>query len=790
MARTPARRLIPGLVVTFIAAQIASALADPRISRFDASDLFTAVTLAGFVVLAVSLSRRTALVCVVALIVVWLAGYAAFADVGDLVDAPIPTEQAVGSAAYFLSPYLGEQLVGAGLIALVLLVGMLVAWRRGSTSEPTGAPAPAGDRALRRLLVVLAGLVVLTLVPDLHDQLVVQSRGPLAAGWDQANLITWAYLQQQGFAPMADYWYPYGNAWVFTDFPTGPVAMLVWQASLVCAVAWALWRLLGPRPYRIGLCLLGLAVLGGFDPHGILGPPLFWRYVAGLVVALAYAAVGPLRHVSPTRGHAVFFALSALVALLIPDMLVVGLGGALFVALGALTFEPSVRAPRRLVRAAAVDVLPVVGALAVMLVAWALAGTFDENLRWFGEVRAGSAFTAIQHPASALAGLNVEPGLTPLLLVVSPLLLVFGFAYGRARDDDAARTVSLIMFAASGATAVVLAKHLVRPQSVLVLHVPLTALLWSATVLWSRRSVTSWIAVGVFLGALAATLDAASSVPPARYLTAAVNAPATVVRDLEQVVNRKELREAAGDRFAAERFADDPVKQFVADKVAAQLGGPGARRFAVLGDAPLLYVLLGQPPPDHVEMYTMSPIENQRDVVAALRRSAPEHLVWRRDYATDGVPYHVRDPLVFAYAIDRYVPETRSEPWDLLRRRKPGEPVALGYWRRRLGTTVDLAGIPSYSRGDERARCRSGSDCAPYAIVTGPGRGDGAPVSIRLAGTPYALKLATRKGVNTYAVRLDRLWYWPYVGAGTRLVSATPGWQVQRVGARAGDALY
>ncbi len=789
MALTPARRLALAIGVTLFAAQLASTLVDPRVSRFDAADLFTAVTLVGFAVLAVSLPRRVALASVAALAAVWLVGYGAYELVPGWIDEGVPTEKAVGTAAYSRSPYLGQQLAGAALIALVWLAGALVWRRRGMASErgpePVGSPAPA--RSVK--LVVITGLVVLTLLPDLHELLVVQSRGPLDATWDHANLLTWAYLQQQGFAAMTDYWYPYGNAWVFTDFPTGPAALLLWQAILLSAVAWSLWRLIGPRPYRIGLCLLGLVVLGGFDVQGIMDPPLFWRYAAGLVIAVAYAAVGPLRHSRPTRGHAVFFALCAVVATVMPDSFVMGLGGALFVALGALMFEPSLRAPRRLVRAGAIDVMAVAGALGVMLAGWALAGTAGENARWFGDARSGSAFTAAHASQNALAGLDAAPGMTPLLLVVAALLLVFAFAYGRARDGTS-RAVSLITFAAAGVTAIVLAKHLVRPQSAAVLFGPLTALLWSATLLWSRRSVTSWIALGLFLGTLTAVMDNASSVRPKEYLGNVATLPVTIVRDVAQVVDRKELSEAANDRFAVERFAADPVKMFIADQVALKLGAPDAGPFAVLGDAAILYVLFGQAPPDHIEMYTMSPRDNQRDVVAALRRTPPRRLIWRRDFNIDGVPYHVRDPLVFAYAIATYVPEQRGDPWDLLRRRRPDERVPLAYWRERLGTTVDLAGIPGYSHGAEHERCGGGAGCVPYAIVTGRSPGDGVPVVVRLAGTPYAFALATHNGENRYAVRLDRLWYWPYAGAGARLVGATPGWTVERVGFRAGDDLY
>lgn len=191
-------------------------------------------------------------------------------------------------------------------------------------------------------------------------------------------------------------------------------------------------------------------------------------------------------------------------------------------------------------------------------------------------------------------------------------------------------------------------------------------------------------------------------------------------------------------------------------------------------------------------MYNMSPKGEQREVIAALKRMAPARLVWRRDLDIDRVPYPVRVPLVFAYAIAHYVPELKGDPWDVLRPRMRGEPPALGFWRARLGETVDLGAIPSYSHGSDGKPCAAASSCVPYAAITGKPAKDGERpvIDVRAGRRRFKVTLTGYRGVERYSVRLDRLWFWPFVATGAKLSSATPGWQVRRVDVRAGDDLY
>jgi hypothetical protein len=783
------------LAASLAAAVVAALLAWQTAFGSDPIDLLTGTTLVGVAATLALLPARGAAIGAAALLAAWLVGYGVYDRVPSIIETGVPVSDAVGGAAYFATPYLDQQLAGALAVVVALALGLAVALARyGRAGHDEAALAlPVATRHARTLTIVGAALVILTQIPDLHQVLVTDSRSTYTPGWDNANLVTWDYLLQQGLRPMVDFWYPYGGFWLLQDFPTGPIMRFLWEAFLIAVAGWSLWRLAGPRPVRITLCLLGMVVVGLFDPLGILYPPLFWRYVPALVLPVAYAAVGPLRHRRPTLGHGVFAVVCAATAAMEADVFTMGLGGAAFVAVGELAFQPALRSSLRgFLRGLAVDLAPVVAGVAFMVLFWVAAGSLDENVRWFAGFRSVSAYSALDEQAGgALVGLVADPSMVTLLVTIPVLLVVAAFAQRRANERSGAVT-SPILLAAAGASAVLLAKHLVRPQGSILLLAPLVALVWTAILGWRARSLPSAVAAGVFLGALIGTLQVSASVKPATFLGDVVTLPATVVKDVGLAFDRAEIHAAADRRFAPERFAAFPEKPFIADKLEG-LGGAGDSRFATLGDAQILYVIYHQRPPYHITFYNSSQEAEQRAMISALRKLHPARLVWRRDIAVDGVPYAVRDPLVFAYAIANYVPEATSDPMDVLRRRRPGEPLALRYWRYRLGRGVDLGGIPSYSSAVDRPRCAGGSGCVPYVVVTGKAHTRGARVAVSIAGRggPYRMTFTTRKDVDRYAIRLDRLWYWPFVrGAAIRVRGATPGWQATRASLKAGDDLY
>jgi hypothetical protein len=148
--------------------------------------------------------------------------------------------------------------------------------------------------------------------------------------------------------------------------------------------------------------------------------------------------------------------------------------------------------------------------------------------------------------------------------------------------------------------------------------------------------------------------------------------------------------------------------------------------------------------------------------------------------------------LLYEYAVRNYVPVRHSVAYDVLRRRRPGEAIPAGYWHRNLGRSLKLLYVPSYSKALEAPACRGGPDCAEYVVARSHSPLDGQSVKLafKVGSRTFWAIFRARSGVDSYPVRLDRLWFWPMLGAHPRVRSATPGWRAHLAQLRDGDALY
>jgi hypothetical protein len=82
-----------------------------------------------------------------------------------------------------------------------------------------------------------------------------------------------------------------------------------------------------------------------------------------------------------------------------------------------------------------------------------------------------------------------------------------------------------------------------------------------------------------------------------------------------------------------------------------------------------------------------------------------QYIIWSKPFFQDGLPYDVRDPLVFSWMIQRYVPLKVSTATDILRRRRPGEAIPAAFWSSELGGGVDLEYMPSGSDAAQSPSC-------------------------------------------------------------------------------------
>jgi hypothetical protein len=277
------------------------------------------------------------------------------------------------------------------------------------------------------------------------------------------------------------------------------------------------------------------------------------------------------------------------------------------------------------------------------------------------------------------------------------------------------------------------------------------------------------------------------------YFDDAVNSPAHAVDAALLPARSGEVRRSADSRFTIADLPGWPEKAAV--RLYRGVVGPGrVPNFWVLGDAQLLYAILDRKPPYQIAPYDSSPIDEQRQVLKRLRQSRPPYMIWSREvlmYA-DAVPLAIRTPLLYEYGVRNYVPLRRSASYDVLRRRRPGEPLAAAYWQRYMPHTLKLLYIPSYSRALDSPACRSGSDCAGYAVAQSdkPVDGQAVKLAFKAGGRTYWVTFRARTGVDRYPIRLDRLWFSSIVGAHPRVRTMTPNWSVHVTGLRTGDTLY
>lgn len=631
-----------------------------------------------------------------------------------------------------------------------------------------------------------AAVVAFAIVPDLRTYLNDAGRH-LGYDWDVSNVTAWQLFVQLGYVPMKDFFYPYGFQWLYNMGSIGPVIQWLAEIAMIGIAGWSLWRITGGRTWRTLACLVMLVLVGSWGHES-------WRYLPAFVLAIAYAALGPARHSRLTIGHLVFFGACLLAVFVGPDVLGVGVFGAVLVLAGELIRSRRARKPGRLIVSLVLDAAPVLAAALLLLGLWVVLGTISENVRFLRDFSAVSAADALNEKLYGPIGLVVAHPTTYSLYSALPALLATSgvlWSAVRARLDQ---QIGAILLGAAGVSLAMLVKNYVRPVGDEMLTAPLVALSWAAILAWRRDSLIRALAAGAAIGAIVIFLDhtfVADGRSVVRVAGDAVASPVRAVRSVLVAFDPGARHRADAARLDAKRFDGWPDLDVTGDYLATVHRVPRPS-FAIVGDAQLTYAFLHEKPPYQIELYDASPIAEQKAMVQALARRRPQYVIWRRDFSQDGFPYAVRNPLVFAWMIDNYVPVRQFSNVDILRRRRPGQPIPNAFWRAQLGGTEDLGYIPSFSSAASAPSCTGGPGCVSYAMVHGRPRAGNPGIGLVATGKhdAFGVLLRMRPGVTDYPVRLDRLWFWPLIGPHVTVRSLTPGFSVTVAGRRSGQNLY
>lgn len=676
--------------------------------------------------------------------------------------------EAVGFASYQGMWKRREQAVLDGAIAVAVLVPVVlcVATRQFARVQRTVSETTSPRLARRwAALLVATPLVVLGLAaaPNLH--LLISGPPSYVPSWDSNNFVFWTYLLQKlHLVPMRDFFWPYGFQSLFdARVPWGVLASyltsLVFWAFLAIGSYSTLTRYFAGR----ALVVRYLALSSFWVSVTIAD---YWsftvRYEGALAGVMLFAAVRTSDTLLSLR-RAVFAFSWAAVILLEPAQAIYAA-----VPIGFLLLTELVSAvPRTALgigsfagRSLTTLGVPTAAAVAVFAATGELRGTvrYYENL---SAITAQAAF-----PGRVDHWVTSPSGLQSFLFWSVPLALVLGlFALLTSRDPVANPARVVVALALLGC--MMMQKQTVRPgiESQIWLPVVFALAFWAAseTRLAALRRASVFAAAA---GASAALILVAGDYGSALHHVAA--GPGRLSRSVGALLHERAALAASADQAfapAAFRRFDQyrPVVTALSRLPAVRAGGP----VWILGDDSPITVMLGLKWPYYYnDLYDTAPIESQRLVLDRLRNAPPVRVVFNfstQSMVFDTVPQVVRVPLLFQWAVAHVVPQQTIGNFAILRPRRPGERVPLSWWRKRIGTTVDLGHVPAVA-GIPPLQCvGTKPSCGRFLVVTianGTAMPDRFDIPVTVDGTTFTIRFASASGTHRYVVPLNRLWFW------------------------------
>jgi hypothetical protein len=663
--------------------------------------------------------------------------------------------------------------------------------RRTVDAAAPQAPLRAGSGRRRTIAVTTASvLLVAGTLPNLRD--LIGGTPRYQPAWDANNIIFWRYLHVHvGLRPIRDFFWPYGFQWLFYGhIPWGaqppaasnsPIGLttygaygLFWVVLLIGSY-WFL-SLYGPQkllgPYVALAALVELSVLSGY----------FWfdmRYIAPVAAVMVYAG---LRQSEPAfSGRRMLFAGTlAAVALLEIAQLVYALVPICVIAFNRLliTRDRTKNARQTIL----IEIGTVAGPVTAAALTYAATGTLRPTATYYRQLSAIASADAF--PSQIDQWISHPVSIDALLFWCIPLAIVVGVA-GAITSRDGLRGAYVAIAALGTLSLMIMQKQVLRPsiapQIWLPAIFPLVVLLAIEGLKRERRfRIPGAVAVGSIAASFLVAGGAASS---ARSI---MRAPAAAASDV-----RASLEDGAAFRrtdslaFSSEAF--DNFQSYRPVAAALRRIPKQRRRLWILGDdSPLIMMTGGSWSYYFTDLYDTAPIAFQKEVIDRLERYPPTRTVWNfapSAMVFDAVPQVVRAPLLFTWAVQHLVPATTINMFAILRRRAVNEPIALGWWRRRIGESVDLGHVPIVATLPERSCSRVGS-CGSYAVVTVPAA-DPVPIAfdvpVRIGNLAFDVKFAAAPGVRRYVVPLHRLWFWAAAPAAAQRVvikNAQPGTDV------------
>lgn len=620
---------------------------------------------------------------------------------------------------------------------------------------------------------VLVGIVCFILIagallPSLSSNVAQARTQQFVPEWDTNNLLAWTAFTARGLVPMRNFWYPYGNLiYLQSTLTVGPFCYFLYEAVELAGYAWVFWRLSRRSVVVAIVAEIGLTLampsIGEFPRYG-------FAFMVGLVFCLVRAHRGPSR---VWLGRALVTVIVGIAALIEADLLVYAaagaLSGTLIEVLQEAFQEQAIDWRSWLLRLAEDLAGPAIVIVATLLLSEAR-GQLGNIVQFYGHASVLEAYSSQGAPLITVASSLFS--LDGLLVWIAPTVFACTIllAWGARRLPRALVTALGVV---SGAAAPLLIKDAIRPLTgdlmlVLTLVILLVgshvfgAVVQERLVRTTRATALRMASLGVIAGLLGA--GAAGTGEGSALVSGLGAAPRRAVHDAQLLISPgRSLARTQAQRYRATHFSLFPDVAALSARIRPLLGH-STHGLYVLGDDPIEYVVLHQQPPWQINMYNLSPMNDQRRVDRWLRQERPRVAVLdlQDSQLFDGMPDDVRDPLVYQHVVANYVPRVTVGLYYVLVRRTPRTPTQASFWLKHLGNTVDLGEIPD-AEASIPSRPSAGQ-ATPVLQVQAPASTTSGPqtVSIPLAFGSATVTVVFQALPNrrTFDIPMDRLWPW------------------------------
>lgn len=691
--------------------------------------------------------------------------------------------RAVGYASYVGLWKTRERFIldAACLLAVAIAVACGIVFRRCRSLDPQAAtrlsapdekPLPKLVSAL--LVVVPVVAVALAAVPNLR--LYIGAPPQYAPSFDANNYIFSQYLvQTTHLEPVKDFFWLYGFQWLFDKAaPWGLVITWGWFLLLWVFLALgtyvSLRRFFSGRPLLVRYVLLTSLWLTADLTSDL---PFTTRYVAPLGTLLLFAGID--------RRDSWWSWKRAVFALALFNSVIFEPAQALY-ALVPICFLVAVEFAINVVRdkGARLSWLlktagPTVVALTAAFIVYWTQGIASATVAYYKALTLASS--AYAFPSLVDDWVTHPTNLEGLILWSVPLTLAIGIA-GLFLRDGRLRSSYAVTAALGLLGFMLMQKQILRPhtETQIWLSVVFGLAYWavSDTLLSPTRRWS--ILLGVSGAAAALVVVSGGYHQGWRSIAGGpdrLSASAGALIHERATFRRQALVQWSPAAFA--RFTQyKPVVAALARTPQVARGGP----VWVLGDDTAITMMLGRSWPYYFsDVYDTSPLDFQKKVLGRLNRTPPVRVVWNFTPSAlifDAVPAPVRAPLLYTWAVQHLTPLRRLNQFEILRPRGAGDPVDLGWWRRRIGKRIDLGHIPAATHLPDGS-CDSGKTCSSFLVVEFP---QGAPhdpqivVPVVVDGLTFEIAFETGPE-SRYVIPLDRVWFWSASAGSDRHIDAT-----------------